>query len=331
MDKDIILDSFVIYRSFHESLNKLPIEQYGRMVKAILEFGLYGTKPEFNNPIESALWTAFEHGVEQSRNISISRRTANAMRKAYKGGAPINNKNATKQQQNDDVVSETTTKQQQNNNKTTTLGSKEIRSKEIRSKDKEKTLEKESEFGNSQRESPDETNVYDSIENDTTKNSPKQPKTTQRFVKPTVEQINSYISEKGYHFTGEAFFDFYESKGWMVGSNHMKDWKAACRTWESKRKAETQTQKQTASDEFPAGLNAEKWKQAKDWMTKYTPRIMPDIDPDLFLTLRAIAHRKVDIFMEMMEEMDKSGFSGNYKEEFQRLAWTEKYFKRIMA
>ena len=26
--------------------------------------------------------------------------------------------------------------------------------------------------------------------------------------------------------------DFYASKGWMVGKNKMKDWKAAVRTWE---------------------------------------------------------------------------------------------------
>ena len=30
----------------------------------------------------------------------------------------------------------------------------------------------------------------------------------------------------------EKFIDFYESKGWMVGKNKMKDWRAAVRTWE---------------------------------------------------------------------------------------------------
>jgi hypothetical protein len=33
----------------------------------------------------------------------------------------------------------------------------------------------------------------------------------------------------------DAFVDFYESKGWLVGKNKMKDWKAAVRTWERNR------------------------------------------------------------------------------------------------
>ena len=56
------------------------------------------------------------------------------------------------------------------------------------------------------------------------------------FSKPTIEELQSYISEKGYHFDAQAFWNFYESKGWMVGKNHMKNWKAACATWEGKRK-----------------------------------------------------------------------------------------------
>ena len=30
------------------------------------------------------------------------------------------------------------------------------------------------------------------------------------------------------------FYDYYESNGWHVGKNPMKDWKAAIRTWERK-------------------------------------------------------------------------------------------------
>lgn len=54
------------------------------------------------------------------------------------------------------------------------------------------------------------------------------------FVKPTIEEIRAYIAEKGYHFSAEQFFAFYESKGWKVGSQPMKDWKMACVTWEGR-------------------------------------------------------------------------------------------------
>ena len=51
------------------------------------------------------------------------------------------------------------------------------------------------------------------------------------FVPPTLEEVKAYILEKGYAVDAERFIDFYTSKGWMVGKNKMKDWKAAVRTW----------------------------------------------------------------------------------------------------
>ena len=64
------------------------------------------------------------------------------------------------------------------------------------------------------------------------------PKKKKGFVKPTVEEVANYIAQKGYHFDAERFHAYYESNGWMVGKNKMKDWKASCRTWELKRKEE---------------------------------------------------------------------------------------------
>lgn len=52
-----------------------------------------------------------------------------------------------------------------------------------------------------------------------------------RFTPPSVEEVNSYILEKGYDVDAEAFVNFYESKGWFVGKNKMKSWKAALVTW----------------------------------------------------------------------------------------------------
>lgn len=52
------------------------------------------------------------------------------------------------------------------------------------------------------------------------------------FIKPTVEEVNSYCIERKNNIDGQSFIDFYDSKGWMIGKNHMKDWKAAVRTWE---------------------------------------------------------------------------------------------------
>ena len=56
-----------------------------------------------------------------------------------------------------------------------------------------------------------------------------------RFAPPSVEEVDAYIKEQGYAFDAESFVDFYSSKGWKVGSQPMKDWKAACRTWQRRR------------------------------------------------------------------------------------------------
>lgn len=52
------------------------------------------------------------------------------------------------------------------------------------------------------------------------------------FSPPTVEEVRAYCTERGNSVDPEAFVDFYASKGWMIGKNKMKDWKAAVRTWE---------------------------------------------------------------------------------------------------
>jgi uncharacterized protein YdaU (DUF1376 family) len=50
--------------------------------------------------------------------------------------------------------------------------------------------------------------------------------------KCTIEKITEYCKERNNKVDPEAFFNFYESKGWMIGKNKMKDWRAAVRTWE---------------------------------------------------------------------------------------------------
>ena len=53
-----------------------------------------------------------------------------------------------------------------------------------------------------------------------------------RFEKPTLSEIEQYCTERNNNVNAEQFYDYYESNGWKVGKNSMKDWKAAVRTWE---------------------------------------------------------------------------------------------------
>ena len=56
------------------------------------------------------------------------------------------------------------------------------------------------------------------------------------FKKPTLEEVEEYCNERNNNIDAQRFIDFYESKGWYVGKNKMKDWKACIRTWEQKNK-----------------------------------------------------------------------------------------------
>lgn len=55
-----------------------------------------------------------------------------------------------------------------------------------------------------------------------------------RFIPPTVDEVAAYCQERGNSVDPERFADFYASKGWRVGKEPMKDWKAAVRTWEKR-------------------------------------------------------------------------------------------------
>ena len=56
------------------------------------------------------------------------------------------------------------------------------------------------------------------------------------FVKPSLEEVQAYCEERNNGIDAEAFIDFYESKGWKIGKDSMKDWKAAVRNWERSKK-----------------------------------------------------------------------------------------------
>ena len=77
-----------------------------------------------------------------------------------------------------------------------------------------------------------------------------------RFKKPTVQEVNEYCIERNNSVNPESFIDFYESNGWKVGKNPMKDWKACVRTWEKNTiKTKTNSKVDTQIDS---------WKKARE-------------------------------------------------------------------
>ena len=71
-----------------------------------------------------------------------------------------------------------------------------------------------------------------------------------RFKKPSLEEVKAYCEERHNNINPQVFLDFYESKGWKVGNQPMKDWKACVRTWENKNK---NTNKKFQEREYDTG------------------------------------------------------------------------------
>jgi len=75
------------------------------------------------------------------------------------------------------------------------------------------------------------------------------------FVKPTAAEVSDYAASIGSTIDGREFFDFYESKGWKIGREGMKDWRATVRNWEARRKNERQMKNEQRAER--AGFTAQ--------------------------------------------------------------------------
>lgn len=97
-------------------------------------------------------------------------------------------------------------------------------------------LEKETKEKNLSKENPTEnfpkTDSVEPGEEERKKVAPKK----ERFKPPTVQEVQDYCNERQNGIQAYTFVNFYQSKGWKVGNQPMKDWKAAVRTWEQKNK-----------------------------------------------------------------------------------------------
>ena len=85
-----------------------------------------------------------------------------------------------------------------------------------------------------------EKEIHSSAKSTTTKRK--------RFEKPTLSQITQYCLERNNNVNAEQFYDYYESNGWKVGKNAMKDWKACVRTWERNEYRKPNSKKNSKED-----------------------------------------------------------------------------------
>lgn len=84
------------------------------------------------------------------------------------------------------------------------------------------------------------------------------------FIKPTIVEIEEFCKEHNYQVDAERFFNYYESKGWVVGKSPMKDWRSAVRTWVGNQKS---SQPSSTPQVAPAPSSRE---EAMEWATNPT-------------------------------------------------------------
>jgi hypothetical protein len=101
--------------------------------------------------------------------------------------------------------------------------------------------------------------AHTDTDTDTDTETEKERVVSQRFVKPKIEEIAEYVGSINFDVEPKAFFDFYESNGWKVGKNAMKDWKAAIRSWKQRQTNPKQIQGKTKLFPIP-GKNCHKCK-----------------------------------------------------------------------
>ena len=94
----------------------------------------------------------------------------------------------------------------------------------------------------------DGTKVQHTNNNEYINNNSLYKKGSSRFQKPTIEEIRQYCLGKGYNVDAEQFFNFYESKGWVVGKSPMKNWRAAVSTWNKREKEIPQRKRESRKE-----------------------------------------------------------------------------------
>ncbi|MBQ1779550.1 MAG: hypothetical protein IIZ93_15460 [Acidaminococcaceae bacterium] len=99
-------------------------------------------------------------------------------------------------------------------------------------------------------ERPQNKNIKEkeNIKETTLKGSKEKP--LARFTPPTVEEVAAYCKERGNRVNAQRFVDFYAAKGWKIGQNPMKDWKAAVRTWEQRDDSTTRPAKVVSAQQY---------------------------------------------------------------------------------
>lgn len=219
-------ETFLFYADWLNVIRDLPSEVQLEVYQAIAEYAIYDNLIELK-PLAKVAFGFIKQTIDRDtkKYISISEKRSEA---GKRGGRPLKNNELeeSNEKQKKQLLSEKSKKSNCPLNDNDNVNDNDISffKKETKSDVAFSDLENENS------ESPIEA-----------LQTPKEQSGggRKRFVIPTPEEVQDYCNERGNGISGQQFCDFYSSKGWKVGSQPMKDWKASVRTWEGKRRETT--------------------------------------------------------------------------------------------
>ena len=217
-------ETFLFYADWLNVIRDLPSEVQLEVYQAIAEYAIYGNLIELK-PLAKVAFGFVKQTIDRDtqKYISISEKRSEA---GKKGGRRLkdNELEESNEKQKKQLLSEKSKKSNCSLNDNDNVNDNDISFLE---KKKQKSDVAVSDLENENSESPLET-----------LQTPKEQSGggRKRFTIPTPEEVQAYCDERKNGISGQQFCDFYSSKGWKIGKEPMKDWKAAVRTWEIRRK-----------------------------------------------------------------------------------------------
>ena len=224
-------ETFLFYADWLNVIRDLPSEVQLEVYQAIAEYAIYDNLIELK-PLAKVAFGFIKQTIDRDtqKYISISEKRSEA---GKRGGRPLKNNELkeSNEKQKKQLLSEKSKKSNCPLNDNDNDNDNDISFLE---KKKQK-----SDAAVSDLESDLENEKSDTLIE--TSETPKEQSGSgrKRFVIPTPEEVQAYCDERKNGISGQQFCDFYSSKGWKVGSQPMKDWKASVRTWEGKRRETT--------------------------------------------------------------------------------------------
>lgn len=205
-------ESMIFYRSFYEAVKLLPPELRLQAYDVIMAYGIDGAEPEEMEDFVKMVFTLIKPQIDAN-----SRRRSNG----GKGGRPTET-NGYEDKKPMVMESETEIK---------TNGYANEKPMVMETETETETIGYPSGKPN--------VNVKDNVKDNVNVNDKERESRTKRaaFVPPSIDDIRQYETEKGYTPSeAETIFNFYNSKGWMVGKNKMTSWRSAVSGWHSRDK-----------------------------------------------------------------------------------------------